>query len=174
MQRYLLTVPLPTVLLPVMIGLTPVISACSPTPTPAPPAVSATTSGVAAAAEPAALPPPEALADVISRMADPAVPGMDKITLVQNGAAPDVRVLDSFAAALRDVGYSPLTVTARDLRWSDARPGDVLAMVTLTGPKPADDRPPQFSMPMEFTPGSQGWQLTRETAQSLLAFGTPG
>lgn len=108
------------------------------------------------------------------RMADPAVPGMDKIMLVQNGAAPDARVLDSFAAALRDVGYLPLTVTARDLRWSDARPGDVIATVTLAGPKPANDRPPEFSIPMEFAPASQGWQLTRDTAQSLLAVGTPG
>jgi hypothetical protein len=132
------------------------------------------TSAAEQAAEPAPLPPPEALSDVIVRMSDPAVPGADKITLIQNGAASDARVLDSFAAALRDVGYLPLTVTARDLRWSDTRPGDVLATVTLTGPKPANDRPPTFSIPMEFSPAGPGWQLTHDTAQSLLAFGTPG
>ena len=111
---------------------------------------------------------------MILRMSDPAVPGADKITLIQNSAAPDARILDSFAAALRDTGYLPLTVTARDPRWSDARPGDVLATLTLTGPKAGNDSPPTFSIPMEFAPAGPGWQLTRDTAQSLLAFGTPG
>ena len=154
------------------------LTGCSAAPAPVPSPL--TTSAVAAVAEPAPLPPPEALSDVIARMSDPAVPGTDKITLIQNGAAPDARVLDSFAAALRDVGYLPLTVTARDLGWSDARPGDVLATVTLIGPKPTNDRAPEFSIPMEFAPadppteGGGGWRLTRETAQSLLAFGTPG
>ena len=159
---------------PVTVLLALTLAGCSaaPAPVPAPaPAPAPTTSATAA---PAPLPPPEALSEVIMRMADPEVPGTDKITLLQNGAAPDARALDSFATALRDVGYLPLTVTVRDLRWSDTAPGDVLATLTLTGPTPAGDRPPEFSIPMEFTPGAQGWQLSRDTAQSLLAFGTPG
>lgn len=124
---------------------------------------------VAVSAAPQALPQPQALADVMSRLADPAVPGPDKLGLVAGATKADAVSLDSFAAALRDGGYTPVTVTAAELGWSATVPGDVSAMVTITGTKdgPADE----FRFPLEFRAHDGGWQLTRETADMLLVFG---
>ena len=137
--------------------------------TPALPQISSTT-----AAQAGPLPPPEALTDVMNRLADPTVPGADKLPLVQNSAPPDAATLDQFSAALRDGGFNPVVFKVTDVRWAD-QPGDVLAAVTVTTTNPAD--PGDFSFPMEFRTGPGGWQLTRDTAEMLLAFGnarTPG
>src|ERR1700761_6473192 len=51
------------------------------------------------------LPPPQALTDVLGRLADPNVPGANKLNLVE-GATPDsAATIDKFANALRDNGY---------------------------------------------------------------------
>ena len=111
------------------------------------------------------------------RLADPAVPGADKIALVQDGTTTDAAALDAFAAALRDGGFAPVSFRAQDLRWSDAAPGAVLATITVTGRDAASPdgaepaRTGAFTFPMEFRTGPGGWQLTRDTAEMLLAFG---
>lgn len=117
----------------------------------------------------AALPAPEALADVLYRLADPAVKGSDKLTLVESTTPDDAVTMDRFASALRDGGFTPLTITATDLRWSDREPGNALATVNVTTSSPAN--PGGFTFPMEFRPHDGGWQLSRQTADMLLAFG---
>jgi len=117
----------------------------------------------------AALPAPEALADVLYRLADPAVKGSDKLALVESTTPDDAATIDRFAAALRDGGFTPLTVTASDIRWSDRQPSDALATVNVTTSNPAN--PGLFTFPMEFRPHDGGWQLSRETADMLLVFG---
>lgn len=144
------------------------VGACSPGPTPrsAPPPTPPT---AVPAGQQAVLPPPEALADVMYRLADPGIPGADKLALVAGAAATDSVSLDSFATALRDGGYTPVTVTAADVGWSDTRPGDVRATITITGPNP--EQAGDFRFPLEFRPHDGGWQLTRDTADMLLVFG---
>ena len=126
-----------------------------------------------APADPGPPPPPEALADVMYRLADPAVPGADKLPLLQDSTPADAVTLDRFAAALRDGGFSPVAFKATDVHWAGDQPGDapatVLATVTVTTTNPAN--PGDFSFPMEFYTGPAGWQLTRDTAEMLLAFG---
>lgn len=126
----------------------------------------------AVAAPPAAAGPPpaaEALAYVIYRLADTGVPAADKLASVHDTAPTDATALDAFGTALRDGGFAPITVTATDIRWSDTRPGHVLATITITTTDPDD--PGEFAFPMEFRPSAGGWQLSRETADMLLAFG---
>ena len=120
-------------------------------------------------AEAAPLPAPEALTDVMYRLADPAVPGKDKLDLVENTTADEAGTIDRFAAALRDGGFTPLTFAASEIRWSDHQPGDALATINVTTSNPAN--PGGFTFPMEFRPHNGGWQLSRETADMLLAFG---
>lgn len=132
-------------------------------PAPALPQISSTT-----AADTGPLPPPEALTAVMDRLADPRVPGADKLPLVQNSAPPDAAILDQFSAALRDGGFDPVVFKVTDVRWAD-QPGAVLAGVTVTTTNPA--KPGEFTFPMEFRAGPGGWQLTRDTAEMLLAFG---
>ncbi len=124
-----------------------------------------------APAEPtaAALPSPDALTDVLYRMADPAVKGSDKLQLVEATTPDDAATIDTFAAALRDGGFSPLTFTASEIRWSDRQPGDALASINVTTSNPAN--PGNFTFPMEFRQDKGAWQLSRETANMLLAFG---
>lgn len=117
----------------------------------------------------APLPAAQALTDVMYRLADPAVPGTDKLALVANTSAADAVALDRFAGAMRDGGFTPVTFTATDIRWADGRPRDVIASVSVTTTNPAN--PGQFSLPMEFAPAAGGWQLTRDTAEMLFAFG---
>lgn len=119
--------------------------------------------------DPGPLPPPDVLAEVMYRLADPTVPGPAKLPLVQDTAPPDAAALDGFSAALRDGDFLPITVTATDVRWSSEHPGDAVATVTIA---PADaGKPGGFSFPMEFRRNGPGWQLTRETADMLLTFG---
>jgi hypothetical protein len=115
------------------------------------------------------LPPDSALVDVMSRLADPAVPGEQKITLIESGTAQEAAGLDRFAVALRDNGSLPLTFEARDLAWSSADPGSVMATVVINTAGPQAG---QFSYPMEFAPGPGGsWKLTRKTADLVLDLG---
>lgn len=125
-----------------------------------------TTTSRAAAPVPDGLPAPEALTDVLARLADPAVPGNQKLGLVEGATPADADRLDRFAKALQDSGYTPPTFEASDLAWSDANPSDVLATITANKPQPDGG----FSIPMEFRPYRGGWQLSRETYDLLLNF----
>jgi hypothetical protein len=120
----------------------------------------------------APLPPAEALTDVLGRLADPNVPGTGKLNLVE-GATPDsAATLDKFTNALRDNGYQPMTFVADNIAWSDKNPADVVATITV---KTARANSGVFTFPMEFTPFQGGWQLSKRTAQMLLALGnSPG
>jgi hypothetical protein len=132
------------------------------------PTVPTTTSEVAAVPV-APLPAPDALTAVLARLADPAVPGTEKLNLVE-GATPDSAAkLDKFSNALRDGGYLPLTFTANDLAWSDKNPSNVMATVSVNTAQPNRG---VFTFPMEFTPSAAvtgGWQLSKRTADMLLA-----
>ncbi len=114
------------------------------------------------------LPPPQALTDVLARLSDPAVPGADKIGLVELATADDAAALDKFGKALADTGALPLTFDAAEEKWSETEAGNVVATVNVTT---ATNPPGKFSFPMEFRPVRHGWQLTRKTADLLLEFG---
>lgn len=115
----------------------------------------------------APLPPPDALADVLYRLADPSVPGSQKLNLVQ-GATPDhAGVLDQFSNALLNGGFAPMKFDVRNVEWSDRNPSDVVADVNVSSANPGG---PRFSFPMEFTPYRDGWQLSARTADALLAY----
>jgi hypothetical protein len=140
-------------------------SAPSPTPVAKPPTVapSATDTG-------APLPSPTALTDVMGRLADPAIPGPDKVGLVQLGTPADAAALDRFTKALTDSGYAPLTFEATDLMWAQDQTGNVIANVAMKpgGPQATDKT---LKFPMEFSPQGDTWQLTRQTADLLLQMG---
>jgi hypothetical protein len=121
------------------------------------------------AAPPAApLPPPEALTDVLSRIADPNVPGVNKVNLIEGATPESAATLDKFSNALRDNGYPPMTFVADNIAWSDKNPSDVMATITV---KTAHANNGAFTFPMEFTPTQGGWQLSKRTAETLLALG---
>ncbi len=125
---------------------------------------------VPAPSEPGPLPPPEALSDVVARLADPAVPGAEKLALVADTTAADAAALDTFAGAMRDTGFTPVTVRASDL--VSTRTDDVVATITVTAPESGSGTGGgEFSFPMEFRRAGNGWQLTRQTADMLFAFG---
>jgi hypothetical protein len=131
------------------------------------PATTSASATSTAAAQVAPLPPPDALAKVLYRLADPAVPGSQKLNLVQ-GATPDsAAVFDQFADALLNSGFAPMKVDVRDVAWSDRDPANVVANVNVTSPNPHG---PRFAFPMEFTPIQGGWQLSARTADVLLAY----
>ncbi len=130
-----------------------------------PPELPATS--ISSAAPPSApLPPAEALTDVLSRLADPAVPGSNKLNLVQGSTPEAAAALDRFTNAARDGGYLPMTFTAKNIAWSATDPSCVMATVVVTTANP-DRR--EFTFPMEFTSSQGGWQLSRKTAEMLLA-----
>jgi hypothetical protein len=134
----------------------------------APPPASASLT-TTASAQVAPLPPPDALANVLYHLADPSVPGTQKLNLVE-GAGPDsAAVLDQFAMALLNGGFAPMKFDVRDVAWSDRDPADVVANVKVSS---LNRGVPTFSFPMEFTPYQGGWQLSARTAYVLLAFGT--
>jgi hypothetical protein len=121
------------------------------------------------AAPPAApLPPPEVLTDVLSRIADPNVPGINKVNLIEGATPESAATLDKFSNALRDNGYPPMTFVADNIAWSDKNPSDVMATITV---KTAHANNGAFTFPMEFTPTQGGWQLSKRTAETLLALG---
>lgn len=121
-------------------------------------------------AEPPAspLPAPEALTDVLYRLSDPAVPAAEKVPLVEGAKPTDAETIDKFATALNDGGHLPLNLEAVGVTWSDRYPGNVTADVTVNTANPETGA---FSFPMEFRPHGGGWQLSQETAKTLLAFG---
>jgi hypothetical protein len=130
------------------------------------------TNTAAPAPQSAPLPDPAALTDLLGRLADPAVPGTDKLPLVEGATAGDAATLDNFTKALQDNHMIPLTFTATNLAWSDENPGNVVASVNATGPDPEAGG---LSFPMEFAPAVGGWELSRQTADMLLVFGdSPG
>ncbi len=116
---------------------------------------------------PAPLPEPQELTDVLGRLADPAMAGTDKLGVVEAPADGDAATLDAFTKALQENHLVPLLFTATDLAWSHQTPGHVIANVTVTTPDPNTG----FTFPMEFASGPGGWQLSRDTADMLLAFG---
>jgi hypothetical protein len=145
------------------------LAGCDSSPPPAAPESTATTSVMASTAPVSSpLPAPEALVDVLNRLSDPAVPGTDKIDLVELSTADDAAALDKFGKALADNGALPLTFEATDLKWSETQAGNVVATVNVTT---ASKPPGKFSFPMEFTPVGDRWVLTRKTADLLLDFG---
>jgi len=117
----------------------------------------------------APLPPPTALTDVMARLADPNLPGAEKVGLVEYATAADAASLDRFGRALRDGGFMPLSFEARDLTWSQSDQGNVLATIVVktANPQAGGD----FTFPMEFSPADGSWQLTRRTADMLLQLG---
>ncbi|ARG64308.1 hypothetical protein B1T45_27250 [Mycobacterium kansasii] len=114
----------------------------------------------------ASLPSPDALVEVLSRLADPAVAGADKTSLVEDATPETAAALDRFTTAARDGGYLPLSFAASNIAWSEVDPADVTATIVVTTAKPDDH---EFTFPMEFKPGQGGWQLSRRTAEMLLA-----
>jgi hypothetical protein len=102
----------------------------------------------------------------MDRLADPNIPGSDKVGLVQYGTPADAPALDRFTKAIHDSGYAPLRFDATDLRWAQDQPGNVIANVTIKANGPQAGKDPKF--PMEFSPQQDSWQLTRQTADLLL------
>jgi hypothetical protein len=135
-------------------------------PASAPPSTSASLNPTAAP-QTAPLPPPEALAGVLSRLADKSVPGAQKLNLVEGATPESAGVYDQFADALINGGYAPAKFDVRDVNWSDRDPADVVANVDVSSSNP---RGPRFAFPMEFKPYQGGWQLSARTADVLLAF----
>jgi hypothetical protein len=131
---------------------------------------SAISSSVPAAPPPGtALPPPEALTDVLYRLADTSVPGDQKVPLVEGATNDDAAKFDKFSKALADSGYPPLDVTAENIAWASSPPGNVTADVTVHSQNPAVTN--GFTFPMEFKPAPGGaWQLSKTTADILLTF----
>ena len=118
----------------------------------------------------APLPSPEALTGVLAKLADPSVPGEQKVDLVQYATPEDSAALDRFARATVDGGLAPLTFQATDLTWSPTDYSDVVATVTVSSANPAPEARP-FTFPMQFTLSEGAWQLTRVTADQLLELG---
>ncbi|WP_205390582.1 hypothetical protein [Mycolicibacterium hippocampi] len=154
------------------------LSGCSPS---APPAASPTVEtspapsvGMPPPAAPAPggppLPPASALIDVMARLSDPTLPGDQKVALIEDGSADEAAALDRFGTALRDNGALPLAFETRDLGWSQSDPGNVVATVVV---RTAGPQGGEFTYPMEFARSDGSWQLTRQTAEQLLALDGP-
>jgi hypothetical protein len=131
-------------------------------------ASSTTATSAPAPAQTVTLPDAAALIDVLNRLSDPAVAGSDKLPLVEGATGDDAAALDKFAKALQDNHMLPLAFAATELAWSPDVPGNVTANVHAT---PAAPGAGAFSFPMEFKPVGPAWQLSRKTADLLLAFG---
>jgi hypothetical protein len=128
-----------------------------------------TSSPLIVAAPPTApLPVPEALLEVLNRLVDPNVPGINKVNLVEGATPESAATLDKFITALRDNGYLPMSFVANNIAWSDKHPSNVVATVGVNTAKGSNG---SFTFPMEFAPFQGGWQLSRRTAEMLLALG---
>lgn len=150
------------------------LSACasSDAPVTTPPAPPPATTAAPAAPPSNPLPAPQALTDVLYRMADTGVPGAEKTGVLDSASAADAAALDKFGRALEDNGFAPVTFEAHDLRRSPSDPANVVATVVVI---PAEEQAGEFRFPMEFTSRQGRWQLTHETAELLLQLGeTPG
>lgn len=133
------------------------------------PAAAPATSSTVVVSPTTPLPPPEALTDILARLADPNVPGINKVSLVEGATPESAASLDKFSNALRDNGYLPMNFVAHDIAWSDKTPSDVVATIDVNTAQPANG---SFHSPMEFTPFQGGWQLSRRTAEMLLTLGS--
>src|SRR5438270_12467798 len=99
--------------------------------------VPATSTPLIVAAPPTVpLPAPEALVDVLNRLADPNVPGSKKLDLVEGATPENAGALDKFIDALRDNHYLPMTFSANNVAWSDKNPSHVMATVTVNAAHP--------------------------------------
>ncbi len=116
----------------------------------------------------APVPVPEALVEVLNRLVDPNIPGVNKVNLVEGATPESAATLDKFVNALRDNGYLPMTFVANNIAWSDKNPSNVVATVSVNTAKGSNGA---FTFPMEFAPLQGGWQLSRRTAEMLLALG---
>lgn len=145
------------------------LSGCGDEPIPPAPATSASAPAALGPSDApqAPLPAPDALTAVLARLADPSVPGDQKVPLVQYATPEDGVALERFAQAVVDGGLAPLTFQAADLSWSPSEYGDVVATVTVSSANPAPEARP-FTYPMQFTLHEGTWQLTRDTADQLL------
>jgi hypothetical protein len=134
-------------------------------------AASSPLASLSAAATPqvAPLPAPDALAGVLYRLADAAVPGPQKLNLVEGSTPESAAVFDQFANALINGGYTPVKFDVREIIWSDRDPADVVANVDVSS---TNSHGPRFAFPMDFKPYQGGWQLSARTADFLLAFRT--
>ena len=106
---------------------------------------------------------------MLTRLSDPAVPGADKIGLVELATADDAAALDKFGKALADNGALPLTFDSH-------RPEMVGNRERATWWRPSTSRPPtnrraSSASRWSSRPVRDGWQLTRKTADLLLDFG---
>ena len=117
----------------------------------------------------ASLPAPEALTDVLYKLADMSVPGARKVSLVEGATADEAAQIDRFCRAIAASGYPPLEFDADNITWSATVPGNVDAQITVRSPNPV--LASGFSFPMEFRPYMGTWQLSRRTAEMLLALG---
>lgn len=134
------------------------------------PAAAPATSSTVVISPTTPLPPPEALTDILTRLVDPKIPGINKVSLVEGATPESADGLDKFTNALRDNGYLPINFVAHDIAWSDKTSSDVVASIDVNTAQPANA---SFRFPMEFTPFQGGWQLSRRTAEMLLALGKP-
>jgi hypothetical protein len=139
-------------------------------PQPEPSAMSSTAQPGPSEAPQAPLPAPDVFVGVLAALADPSVPGEQKVGLVQYATPEDGAALERFAQATVDGGLAPLTFSATDLTWSPTEYGDVIATVTASSANPAPEARP-FTYPMQFTLDDGVWQLTRVTADQLLELG---
>ncbi|ORW82396.1 hypothetical protein, partial [Mycobacterium sherrisii] len=114
----------------------------------------------------APLPVPEALVGVLNRLVDPNIPAVNKVDLIEGATPGTPATLDKFINALRDNGYLPMSFVANNVAWSDKNPANVVATVTVNTAKGNNG---VFTFPMEFAPFQGGWQLSRHTAEMLLA-----
>ncbi|BBZ69980.1 hypothetical protein MPRS_10730 [Mycobacterium paraseoulense] len=132
------------------------------------PAAAPATSSTVVISPTTPLPPPEALTDILTRLVDPKIPGINKVSLVEGATPESAENLDKFTNALRDNGYLPINFVAHDIAWSDKTSSDVVATIDVNTARAANA---SFHFPMEFTPFQGGWQLSRQTAEMLLALG---
>ncbi|WP_261863980.1 hypothetical protein, partial [Mycobacterium montefiorense] len=116
----------------------------------------------------APVPVAEALVEVLNRLVDPNIPGINKVNLVEGATPESAATLDKLVNALRDNGYLPMTFVANNIAWSDKNPSNVVATVSVNTAKGGNSK---FTFPMEFAPLQGGWQLSRRTAEMLLALG---
>ncbi len=105
---------------------------------------------------------------MLNRLADPDVPGINKVNLIEGATPESAATLDKFINALRDNGYLPMSFVANNIAWSDKNPSDAAATI---GVNTARGNSGKFTFPMEFAPFQGGWQLSRRTGDMLLALG---
>src|ERR1700742_1614282 len=126
-----LTAVLSTAAIAAVLGL----SGCSSAKDDASPETSAPSTAAslssAAAPQAAPLPPPDALAGVLCRLADAAGARPQKLNLVEGATPENAGVFDQFSNALLTVGFTPVKFDVRDVRWSDRDPADAVANVDV-------------------------------------------